>query len=69
VVMKSAIFWDIKARSLLKVNRRFGGTYRLHLQVRRIREARNQCEGKCTCFHGLLFGPEDGGDLFLRNVG
>jgi hypothetical protein len=28
----------------MKVNRRFGGIYRLHLQFRRIREARNQRE-------------------------
>jgi hypothetical protein len=28
----STIFWDIMPCSLLKVNRRFGGTYRLHLQ-------------------------------------
>jgi hypothetical protein len=32
VVTKSTIFWDITPCSPLKVNRRFGGTYRLHLQ-------------------------------------
>jgi hypothetical protein len=32
VVMKSTIFWDITPCSPLKVNRRFGGTCRLHLQ-------------------------------------
>jgi hypothetical protein len=31
VVMKSTIFWDITPCSPLKVNRRFGGTYRLNL--------------------------------------
>jgi hypothetical protein len=31
VVMKSTIFWDLTSCSPLKVNRRFGGTYRLHL--------------------------------------
>jgi hypothetical protein len=30
--MKSAILWDITPCSPLKVNQRFGGTYRLHLQ-------------------------------------
>jgi hypothetical protein len=37
--MKSIIFWDMTPLSCI---RRFGGTYRLHLQGRRIRSARNQ---------------------------
>jgi hypothetical protein len=41
---KSAVFWDITPWSPLKVNRRFGGTYCLHLQGRRISEASNQRE-------------------------
>jgi hypothetical protein len=41
VVMKSIIFWDITPCSLLKVNRRFGGTYCLHLQGWRISWERN----------------------------
>jgi hypothetical protein len=32
VVMKSSVFWDITPRSPLKVNRRFGEAYRLHIQ-------------------------------------
>jgi hypothetical protein len=32
--LKSTIFWHIKPCSQLKVNRRFGETYRLHLQGR-----------------------------------
>jgi hypothetical protein len=38
VVMKSTIFWEVTWCSLLEIIRRFGGTYRLHLQgrVRRI---------------------------------
>jgi hypothetical protein len=39
VSMKSTIFWDITPRSPLNVNRRFGATYRLHLQGRRISRA------------------------------
>jgi hypothetical protein len=36
--MKNAVFWDVgPCRSCL--NRRFGGTYRLHLQSRKIRRA------------------------------
>jgi hypothetical protein len=37
VTMKNAVFWDV-APSRSCVNRRFGGTYRLHLQGRKIRE-------------------------------
>jgi hypothetical protein len=44
VVKKSSIFWDITSCSPLKVNRRFGKSCRLHLQGRRIRQARNQRE-------------------------
>jgi hypothetical protein len=36
VVKKSTIFCDIMQYSPLSVNRRFGGTYRLHLQGRKI---------------------------------
>jgi hypothetical protein len=36
VVMKSTVLWDIRPCSPLKVNQRFGGTYRLHIQGRRI---------------------------------
>jgi hypothetical protein len=42
VVMKSIIFWDITPCSPMKVNRRSGGTYRLHLQGRRISWAKTQ---------------------------
>jgi hypothetical protein len=35
--MKSIIFWDMTSCSPLSFNRRFGGTYRLHLQDRRNR--------------------------------
>jgi hypothetical protein len=53
--MKNNVFWDVApCRSC--VNRRFGATYCLHLQGRKI------CEWK-------FFYPEDGCDTFLRNVG
>jgi hypothetical protein len=39
VTMKNAVFWDMAPCSSC-VNRRFGGTYRLHLQGRKIREWR-----------------------------
>jgi hypothetical protein len=37
MTMKNAVFWDL-APCRSHVNRRFGGTYRLHLQGRKIRE-------------------------------
>jgi hypothetical protein len=40
---KRTLFWDITPCNLLEVNRRFGGTYRLHLQ-NRISRARYQRE-------------------------
>jgi hypothetical protein len=75
--MKISIIWDITPCSPLKVNRRFGGTCRLHLQGRRICRARDQREGRWQaelCFHAgfllsIFFDPEDGGDMFLQNVG
>jgi hypothetical protein len=36
VIMKSIIFWDMTPCSALSCTRRFGGTYRLNLQGRRI---------------------------------
>jgi hypothetical protein len=36
VVMKSIVIWDITPCSPLKVNRSFGGKYRLHLHGQRI---------------------------------
>jgi hypothetical protein len=65
VVMKSTIFWDITPRSLLKVNRRFGGTYRLHLHGWRISRARNQRKSRWQAEFCL---PPAGDDMFLRNV-
>jgi hypothetical protein len=46
VAIKSTIYWDITPCSPLKVNRRFGESFRPHLQVRRTNQARNQCESK-----------------------
>jgi hypothetical protein len=40
----SLYYEDITTCSPLKVNRRFGGTRRLHLQTRRISQARNEYE-------------------------
>jgi hypothetical protein len=81
IVTKNSIFWDITLCSPLKVNIYFGGTYRLHLQGRRISHARNHYASRwelkpllVTSFRarilrGLFFGPEDGGDMPLWNIG
>jgi hypothetical protein len=76
VVMKSTVFWDIMPCSSLKVNWHFRGTYRLHLQGRRISFARNRCKRRwqaAAYFHagfllGLFYNLTDRGDKFLRNV-
>jgi hypothetical protein len=62
VVMKSYVFWGIMSGSPLKVNRRFGGTCRLHIQGLKINQAKNQAL-LATYFHtgfllGLFFEPE-----------
>jgi hypothetical protein len=61
---------------ILNVSRRYGETCRLHLQGRRMRHSRNQRESSwhaelccCSFLFGLFFDPEDGGDMFFRNVG
>jgi hypothetical protein len=46
VVIKNTVIWDITPCSLLKVNRRFGRTYRLHLQGLRISRARTQRDSR-----------------------
>jgi hypothetical protein len=52
------IFWDITPCSPLKVNRRFGRTYDLHLQ-NRVSRAQYLPESRWQV----------GGDMLLRNVG
>jgi hypothetical protein len=44
VVMKRCIFQDIRPRSPLKVNRRFGRTCEIHIQGRTISQTRNEQE-------------------------
>jgi hypothetical protein len=52
ILSKSTLCWDITPCSPLKVNRRFGGIYRLHLQGRSISRLRNQRETRLA-FNGL----------------
>jgi hypothetical protein len=55
VVMKSCIYWDITPCSPLKVNRRYGGIFRLHLQGWRISQA-----WKLMARRGLAFNELHG---------
>jgi hypothetical protein len=57
-------------------NQHSGGARRLHLQGWTVGQVRNQYEAgsKKSLIHvgiliRLLLNPEDGGDIFLRNVG
>jgi hypothetical protein len=65
VVLKSTVFRYITPCSPLRVIRRFGGTYRLHLQGRKISWARNLRQSRWQ----VKLYSEDEGDIFLRNVG
>jgi hypothetical protein len=76
--MKRIIFWDMIPCSPFSFNRRFGGTYRLHLQGRRNKFSKPASKGLLNLFlatrllAGFLiyfFDPENGGDMFLRNIG
>jgi hypothetical protein len=44
VSITSFTFWDIKPYGQLRLNRRFGGTYCLELQCRKLSHAMNQYE-------------------------
>jgi hypothetical protein len=60
--LKSTIFWGITLYNPLKVNRRFGGTYRLHLQGRKISRGKNQPISACHllsrwCLARLILRP------------
>jgi hypothetical protein len=70
--MNSFFIWDIMPCRPVKVTRRFGGIYRLHLQGRIVGQAEEMKQALlvvCFIMLGLLFDPEDGGDVSLRNVG
>jgi hypothetical protein len=58
--MKSDIFWDITACSPVEGNRRFGGTYDLHLQGGKASQMK-------LTVASWLFDPEDGSNMLLRN--
>jgi hypothetical protein len=68
MVMKSIIFWGITSCSPFGVNRRHGGTYRLHLHGRKNKLSKKPAFTLVPC-STYFFDTEDGGDIFLRKVG
>jgi hypothetical protein len=66
--MKNAVFWGVAPCRCGRLNRRFGGSYRLHLQGRKNPRAKNLRE-QVAAELASFFYPEDGGDTILRNVG
>jgi hypothetical protein len=66
VTTKNANFWVVIACSL-ETARRFGGTYSLLLRGRRI-SWRPASAGYMFSLH-VLFNPEEGDYMILRNVG
>jgi hypothetical protein len=68
--MKSSFFWDMTPCSPLKINRLFGGTYRVHFQNRRKTKQKTKVKKVAAGFLPyLFFDHENGDDIFLRNVG
>jgi hypothetical protein len=66
---KGSVFSDITPCSLLKVNRRFGEIFRLHLQVRKLSHARNlHCLLPAGFLLALFFDLDVGKYIFLGNV-
>jgi hypothetical protein len=59
VVLKSIFFWDTTPCSALTGTRRFGGTYRLHLQGRRIvQQSSEQASAYLSsCMHKETYVP------------
>jgi hypothetical protein len=70
VVRKSTVFWDMSS-SPLKVNRCFEGTYHLHLPESKNKVSKKQRESKwhAKMSQSLFLDSENGGGMFLRNVG
>jgi hypothetical protein len=76
VIMKNSAFWEITLYSLLRINRRFGGTCHFHLKGRRILQARmKQIASRAICFilvNCLAYSSTlkmGAAVMFLRNVG
>jgi hypothetical protein len=72
-ILKHSQRWDITLRNSVKINRRFGGTNPIHLQYRRVREARMNNSNSWLLYVGfflrVFFDLQEEEDVFLRNIG
>jgi hypothetical protein len=68
VITNSSIFSDIVPYSPLKVNRRFGGTFRSHLRSWRISQTRNQLYASSWFLLCSLIALKTEVKMFFRNV-
>jgi hypothetical protein len=69
MVMESTIFWDITLSSVESQP-----TFRKNISPSSSGSKNKPSKKLATCFHAgfllaLFFDPEDGSDMFLRNVG
>jgi hypothetical protein len=65
--IKRSVFWATTPSGPVKVNWRFRGQYRLHLQCWRIKPSIKSTWRKQQAEFGLFFNPEDRGNIFLQN--
>jgi hypothetical protein len=67
--MKNTAFLDVMSCSLVEFYWRLDGTYGLHLQARRVSQGKQRSLFQLAFPEfGLLFDPDDGGSIFLRNA-
>jgi hypothetical protein len=64
--LNSSVLLDLAPYSPVEVRIRFAGTYRIHLQVRRLNQI--SCLLLGVYFLSLLFYYEGSGSTFIRNV-
>jgi hypothetical protein len=68
MISKISIIWDVTRSILIKLYRRFGGTYSLRIQGRRESQGRIKQQAELCFLLSLLFNRENGGSKLLRNV-
>jgi amino acid permease len=66
--LKNIVFWDVSPCGSCR-NRRFGRTYRLHLHGENNQRTKATLAIVNMFQFFVCFYPEDGGNIFLQNVG